>query len=52
MAWLAKLDARAQLWPTPGRWAYLGLKWYLVLVGGMALGRVFLDRIGIWPFFH
>jgi hypothetical protein len=37
MAWLAKLDARAARWPTPARWTYLGVKWYLVGLGGLAL---------------
>ncbi len=51
MAWLEKLDAKAQHWPTAGRWAYRGLKWYLVLLGAFALIRVSLDRTGLWPFF-
>lgn len=52
MAWLAKLDARAARWPKPAFWTYFLLKWYLVLLGGFALIRVNLDKIGVWPFFH
>lgn len=51
MAWLARLDARAAKWPKPVHWSYIGLKWYLASVGGIALLRVYLDRIGMWPFY-
>lgn len=37
MAWLAKLDARAASWSPPARWVYLTLKWYLAVMGGIAL---------------
>lgn len=33
MAWLARLDARARLWPSPGRWSYIALKWTLIALG-------------------
>ena len=45
MAWLARLDARAQAWPRPLRWCYVGLKWYLVIMGGFALAMTYLQRI-------
>jgi hypothetical protein len=48
MAWLANLDARADRWPTPGRWTYIGMKWALVALGAFALLGVLADRIGIW----
>ena len=51
MAWLARLDARARLWPRPLRWCYVGLKWYLVLVGGLALLGVWADRLGLWSLY-
>ncbi len=51
MAWLERLDARAAYWPTPTRWLYTGVKWYLVALGGFALARVFLDRVGIWSLY-
>jgi hypothetical protein len=51
VAWLAKLDARARQWPTPARWAYVGLKWYLALLGAFALLRVSLDRMGLWSLY-
>ena len=52
MAWLAKLDARAKTWPTAGRWAYVGLKWYLAAFGAFALIRVWLDRMGLWSLYN
>jgi hypothetical protein len=33
MSWLARLDARAAVAPTPIHWAYLGLRWGLLLMG-------------------
>lgn len=48
--WLANLDARAHQWPAPWLWLYLGLKWGLVALGAWALGRMLLDRFGIWPY--
>lgn len=33
MAWLARLDAKAQKWPRLIRWAYHGLKYYLLAAG-------------------
>jgi len=33
MAWLTRLDARSQHWPRLIRWAYLGLKYYLLAAG-------------------
>lgn len=51
MPWLDKLDAKTQHWPTPLRWGYQALKWYLVVMGGFALLRLWLDRTGLWPFY-
>lgn len=51
MAWLAKLDARAQTWPRAARWAYVGLKWYLVALGAFALLGVWADRLGLWDMY-
>lgn len=51
MAWLAKLDARVAQWPQAARWGYVALKWYLVALGAFALGRVWLDRIGVWSLY-
>lgn len=45
--WLANLDTRAHLWPTPWLWAYLALKWGLVALGAWALGGVLLARFGL-----
>lgn len=33
MAWLARLDAKAQKWPRLIRWAYHSLKYYLLAAG-------------------
>lgn len=33
MAWLARLDTRARRWPRLARWAYTGLKFYLLAAG-------------------
>ena len=49
MSWIARLDDRAKHWPKPWNWLYVGLKWYLVLMGGFALIRIWLDRTGVWP---
>lgn len=51
MAWLMKLDTRARGWPAPFVWAYTALKAILIVVGALALGRMLLDRVGIWPYF-
>jgi hypothetical protein len=51
MAWLDRLDKKAASWPTPARWSYVALKWYLIALGAFALIRVSLDRTGIWPFY-
>jgi hypothetical protein len=32
-------------------WLYVATKWYLVFIGAIAFGRVWLDRTGIWPYF-
>jgi hypothetical protein len=37
MGWLANLDTKAARWPVPVRWLYLGVKWYLVVIGSLAL---------------
>lgn len=47
MAWLARWDARAETWPRPVRWLYLGVKWYLVAAGAIVLTVVWLQRMGI-----
>lgn len=52
MAWLANLDARATRWPLPFRWAYRGLKWYLIAAGvivvtGMAITEWREGRVGL-----
>lgn len=41
MAWLAKLDARAQQWSPTTRRTYAVIKWALVVLGAYAL-------IGSW----
>lgn len=51
MAWLARLDARAQSWPRPIRYSYVALKWYLVIMGGFALLGVWADRLGLWSLY-
>lgn len=51
MAWLAKLDAKAQRWPPPALWAYTAVKATLIVIGALALGRMLLDKVGIWPYF-
>lgn len=51
MSWLAKLDARSRQWSPPARWAYVGLKWYLVAVGALALLGVWADRLGLWDMY-
>lgn len=33
MPWLAKLDARAAKTPIPFRMSYLGLRWFLIVMG-------------------
>ena len=51
MSWLSALDTRATRWPAPFRWGYLGLKWYLVVLGaGLVLGT-YLDRLGLWSIY-
>lgn len=52
MAWLARLDARARRAPRPLRWAYWGLKWYLVALGtygavGLAIMELRERRAGL-----
>lgn len=51
MPWLARLDARASHWPAPVRWSYLGLKWYLIVLGGGLLLGTYLDRLGLWSIY-
>lgn len=50
MAWLERLETRSRAWPAPLRWLYLGVKWYLVFIGALALGRVYLEHVGLWPY--
>lgn len=33
MAWLDRLDATSRHWPRLARWAYLGVKYYLLAAG-------------------
>ena len=52
MAWLARLDARADTWSRPIRWPYRGLKYLLVTLGVyLAIGSAYLEvtdgRLGI-----
>lgn len=51
MPWLDRLDARAKRWHWLTRAPYLGLKWYLVGLGGFMVIRLMLDRTGIWPLY-
>lgn len=51
MPWIDRLDARAQTWPHAAYWSYLGVKWYLVITGAIALGGVLLDRMGLWSLY-
>lgn len=52
MPWLARLDATARTWPKPALWAYLGLRWYLILGGiviviGLAATEISEQRVGL-----
>lgn len=52
MAWLARLDARARKWPAAVRWAYLGFRWLLILLGvygviGLAFMEISEGRVGL-----
>jgi hypothetical protein len=51
MPWLEKIDARASRWPVPAKWLYLGIRWYLIVLGGFCVMRLYLDRVGIWPLY-
>lgn len=46
MAFIERFDAAATVWPWPARWLYLGVKWFLVLLGAYLMVRVFQDRWG------
>jgi hypothetical protein len=46
MSWIAKLDAKAARWPRLGRAVYLGVKWFLVLMGGASLAYSWAERMG------
>lgn len=50
MAWLAKLDARMSRYPVLVVVLYTAVKAFLIVTGAIALGRVFLDKIGLWRF--
>ena len=50
MAWLERLDARASKWPAPAQWLYTAIKAYLIIGGAIILVRVYLDKVGLWPF--
>lgn len=53
MAWLARLDTKSRRWPAPCRWIYVGLKWFLIVMGaysavGLAYVEVFHEhRVGL-----
>lgn len=51
MAWLAKLDARANRWPEIWQGLYALIKWSLAGLGGFCLIRMWLDRIGAWSLY-
>lgn len=51
MAWLERLDARVTSAPSPVIWLYTAVKATLIVIGALALGRMLLDRFGIWPYF-
>lgn len=51
MAWMQRLDTKAATWPKPVYWAYVALKWYLVVMGAFALIRLNLDRMGWWSLY-
>jgi len=51
MAWLARLDATIATKPAPVVWLYTAIKAALIVIGAIALGRVWLDKLGIWPYF-
>lgn len=50
MAWLARLDARVKTYPTFVVVLYTAIKAFLIVAGAIVLGRVFLDKIGLWRF--
>lgn len=50
MAWLERLDRRAETQPDVVQWGYVAIKAYLTVAGAIILGRVVLDRIGLWRF--
>lgn len=49
MAWMARLDARAARWATGWRWLYLGLKWFLVVMGAYCLVGNYVLKWGWMP---
>lgn len=52
MGWLARLDRRADRWPLGPKCLYFVTKFSLILFGGFALLRLWLDRIGLWPLYR
>jgi hypothetical protein len=48
VSWIATLDAKAQTWPPAARWAYRGLKWYLILAGVILVTLTLAERLGLW----
>lgn len=51
MPWIDTIDRKAKTWPTPAHWLYLGLKWYLIVLGAFLVFRMTLHRTGIWVFY-
>lgn len=47
MSWLARLDARAANTARPIRWSYVGLKWFLVVMGALGLMFNFIEKWGL-----
>jgi hypothetical protein len=45
--WLSRLDAKAQAWPAPAKWAYLCGKWLLIVLGAYLVIGTMLMRMGV-----
>jgi hypothetical protein len=45
MAWLAKLDARAEKWPRPLQWAYTAVKAILIVLGAGVLVNWYIEKV-------
>jgi hypothetical protein len=51
MAWLSSLDNAAKRTHPIWHGLYLVVKWSLAAMGGLAVARLMLDRVGIWPLY-